>query len=94
MGAPLRARARYLRAYSRRVRAPVALKRLVQKLRDSELKEREVAKEMRELRAANKELFSKFSRLRARRWMARHRAHRLERESACLRPLKPRFPHS
>ena len=91
-GLPLRARTSYLRAYSRRARAPAALKRMVQKLRDAEIKEREIAKEMRELRASNRELFTKFSRLRTRRWSARNRAYRIEREVGMFASFETPLP--
>ena len=78
-GLALRARASYLRAYSRRVRAPASLKRMVRRLRDAESKERELARQMREIRVANRQVFADFHRLRGRRWRARGGVRRIER---------------
>ena len=75
----IRERARYLRVIARRKNAPLELKRLVEKVRAAENKERERSRESAEYDRLNREVMKASRRLRGRRWTARHRVIRLKR---------------
>lgn len=76
-GYTLRERASYLRQFARRASAPRDLKRLVERVKKSEEKEREIAKNLSEWRRANKEVIKTQNKLIGMRHMARMRRRRL-----------------
>ena len=79
-GLYLNARARHLRrTVGRRKTAPVELKRLIEQLREAELKERTYTKELHELERTHKEALAAINRLRYRRRSAWHRVRELTR---------------
>ena len=75
----IRERARYLRVIARRKNAPMELKRLVEKVRAAENKERERCREAAQYDRLHREVMKASRRLRGMRWMARHRVYCLKR---------------
>jgi hypothetical protein len=76
----LRERAKYLRStVARRTSAPLELKRLVEKIRKAEEKEREVGREYNEFRRTHSETMKRLGCLRTQKYNARRRAYNLKR---------------
>jgi hypothetical protein len=76
----LRERAKYLRStVARRTTAPPELKRLVEKIRKAEEKEREIGREYTEFRRTHSATMKRLGGLRAKKYNARRRAYNLKR---------------